>query len=263
MSTQDPPRILTDDFDGGRELKDLVRDLKSEQLEDEGLDRVAAALPAGLAGPGAGGAATAGQAAAGQAVGASAVPVGMKVVGAVGVIGLAVAVGVYVESTQRPAPAEPPPERPVVEAAPEPEPEAEVAVPLDDPSSHRDEAPDPEPVAEGSRRRRPRVKARAAQEPSEAAAEAEAEVQARLEEDRLLREARGILPSNPRGALALTEEHRQRFPRGVLVQEREVVAVDALRRLSRGEEARTRAERFLSRWPNSAHRPRLESMGYH
>ncbi|HMJ14286.1 MAG TPA: hypothetical protein VK524_22880 [Polyangiaceae bacterium] len=79
------------------------------------------------------------------------------------------------------------------------------------------------------------------------------------DEAALLRRAQAVLKSNPSRALALTQEHRRRFPKGALVQEREVIAIDALARLGRGGEASTRARNFDEQYPGSAHHRRIES----
>jgi hypothetical protein len=64
----------------------------------------------------------------------------------------------------------------------------------------------------------------------------------------------------PEVKLALAEEHLARFPRSALAQEREVLAIDALVRLGRRDEARTRLDRFARQWPTSAHLVRLEHL---
>jgi hypothetical protein len=73
----------------------------------------------------------------------------------------------------------------------------------------------------------------------------------------LLQRAQDALGADPARALALASEHEQRFPRGSLGQERELLAVSALVALGRSEDARARAIRFLARHPDSAHRSRL------
>lgn len=88
----------------------------------------------------------------------------------------------------------------------------------------------------------------AASEPS--AAEAEAS---------LLERARSALSGNPGQALALTAEHARRFPHGLLTQEREVIAISALRHLGRTAEADKRAARFDQQYPNSAHQHVVDS----
>ncbi len=80
------------------------------------------------------------------------------------------------------------------------------------------------------------------------------------EEVRLLRAAEGSLASNPSEALRLGEEHRRRFPRGTLAQEREVFVIDALVRLGRAEAARGRAVRFHARYAGSSHADRVDAL---
>ena len=75
----------------------------------------------------------------------------------------------------------------------------------------------------------------------------------------LLARARDLLGSSPAEALALTQQHATQFPGGALAQEREVLAIEALRHLGRMDEARARKDRFLSAYPGSAHRQRLEA----
>jgi outer membrane protein assembly factor BamD (BamD/ComL family) len=53
------------------------------------------------------------------------------------------------------------------------------------------------------------------------------------------------------GALAQLELIQARFPRGGLVQEREVRMIEALARAGRGAEASTRAAAFLKAHPDS------------
>ncbi len=77
----------------------------------------------------------------------------------------------------------------------------------------------------------------------------------------LLQRAQTALGADPRAALALTGEHARRFPGGALVQERELIAVTALVALGRKPEAQSRATSLLERFPSSAYRGRLESLG--
>lgn len=76
----------------------------------------------------------------------------------------------------------------------------------------------------------------------------------------LLKRAQLALGTNPGLALALTRTHEARFERAELDQEREMIAIDALRRLGRSEEARRRGEAFRARYPHSAHLHRLEGL---
>lgn len=78
-------------------------------------------------------------------------------------------------------------------------------------------------------------------------------------EAELLERARRALASSPARALALTEQDRTRFPAGVLAQEREVIAIEALKRLGRSDEAARRAADFARRYPGSAYRKKLDT----
>ncbi len=103
---------------------------------------------------------------------------------------------------------------------------------------------------------RPRVRSRADPEVAiDPAPAPEADPEAELA---LIRSAQDALGASPATALARTDEHRRRFGDGVLAQEREVVAIDALVRLGRAAEARERAEAFHRRWPRSAHGRRVD-----
>jgi hypothetical protein len=75
----------------------------------------------------------------------------------------------------------------------------------------------------------------------------------------LLDTAQSVLATNPERALALTRAHRQRFPNGVLAQEREVIAIEALSRLGRKDDAKQRSEEFERTYPGSAHQRKVES----
>jgi hypothetical protein len=61
-------------------------------------------------------------------------------------------------------------------------------------------------------------------------------------------------------ALALTEEHRARFPHASNAEERERIAIEALARLGRTGAAHERATRFFVRFPHSVYRARIESL---
>lgn len=81
-----------------------------------------------------------------------------------------------------------------------------------------------------------------------------------LEEERLLRRGREVLASNPAQALAITQEHVQRFRKGMLAQEREILAIDALVRLGRQQEAASKAMAFVRANPRSAYHERLRAL---
>jgi hypothetical protein len=79
-------------------------------------------------------------------------------------------------------------------------------------------------------------------------------------ERRLLDVARrAVTEEDGAAALAAVAEHERRFPAGLLVQEREAMAVRALVLLGRSEEARARAGRFRGRFPNSLLLPAVEA----
>ena len=75
----------------------------------------------------------------------------------------------------------------------------------------------------------------------------------------LLRQAQEAVATAPARALSLCATHAERFGGGVLGQEREVIAIDALLRLGRVTEARQRAERFRVTFPGSAHTRRIDA----
>jgi hypothetical protein len=79
-------------------------------------------------------------------------------------------------------------------------------------------------------------------------------------EAELLESARNRLSASPGEALSLTQEHAARFPRGVLSQEREVLAIRALLALGRADEARARRDRFAAAYPGSAHNRLLATL---
>lgn len=76
----------------------------------------------------------------------------------------------------------------------------------------------------------------------------------------LLHSAQDALRTSPSSALAKTAEHARRFPRSALAQEREVIAVEALVKLGRKDEARARVSRFEKTYPGSTHARRLEAL---
>lgn len=80
-----------------------------------------------------------------------------------------------------------------------------------------------------------------------------------IAEDQLLEQARSALRSDPARALSLTRQHQLDFPHGALSQEREVIAIEALRRLGRTDEAARRTERFERLYPQSAHKRKLDA----
>jgi hypothetical protein len=68
-----------------------------------------------------------------------------------------------------------------------------------------------------------------------------------------------LLAQDPRAALEVTDEHARSYPGGAFAEEREALAIDALRRLGRRQELQARARAFLQRYPTSPHRERIEA----
>jgi outer membrane protein assembly factor BamD (BamD/ComL family) len=60
-------------------------------------------------------------------------------------------------------------------------------------------------------------------------------------------------------ALAATDAHAKKFPRGALSEEREAIRIQALRMLHRDDEANAKLDRFRARFPTSLLRPALEA----
>lgn len=82
-----------------------------------------------------------------------------------------------------------------------------------------------------------------------------------VHEHQLLAEARAVLGVDAARALELADSHRERFPRGLLSPEREIIAIDALASLGRTEDARRRAARFAAQHRASYHVQRLRERG--
>jgi hypothetical protein len=76
----------------------------------------------------------------------------------------------------------------------------------------------------------------------------------------MLEEARAMLDGNARGTLAELDRYAARFPNGQLTIEGELLAVDALRRLGRGAEARARGIALLDRARDSLYKQRIRSL---
>lgn len=85
------------------------------------------------------------------------------------------------------------------------------------------------------------------------AAPAESEV-------KMLERAQDALRARPSEALAIADDHARRYPGGMLAQEREVIAIEALARTGRAADAKARAARFEQRFPGSAQIPRVRSL---
>ena len=76
----------------------------------------------------------------------------------------------------------------------------------------------------------------------------------------MLEDARASLSRDPGASLAELDACAARFPSGTLSIERELLAVDALTRVGRRDEARRRAEALLAAARGSIYEPRVRSM---
>ena len=76
----------------------------------------------------------------------------------------------------------------------------------------------------------------------------------------LMERARAAVRRDPSTALQLCREHVVRHPNGVFVQEREVLAIEALLGTRRRRAAEARAAIFLERYPRSPHAHRVQNL---
>jgi hypothetical protein len=76
----------------------------------------------------------------------------------------------------------------------------------------------------------------------------------------LLRPARARVRSAPARALELVAEHERLYPQGALIEEREVIAIEALLSSERAGDAAQRARSFFGRYARSAHARRVRGM---
>jgi hypothetical protein len=78
------------------------------------------------------------------------------------------------------------------------------------------------------------------------------------DEASLLYRAKQATRLDRQAAFRMLALHAEYFPNGALVEEREVLAIDLLRRMGRAAEAKERAARFLERFPASNYRNAVE-----
>ncbi|MGD0530191.1 MAG: hypothetical protein ABSE49_33965, partial [Polyangiaceae bacterium] len=76
----------------------------------------------------------------------------------------------------------------------------------------------------------------------------------------MLDRARALLGTDPAGALAALDAHAAAYPAGRMSLEREVLAIETLRRLHRFSEARARGESLLRRDPGSIYADRVRAI---
>jgi hypothetical protein len=232
----DPERLLSgvhaDPLE--RELLGSVRHVgPPEGAQDIAWRGIAAQIAVGAAV----GAATGSSAAAAAKAGAGTMAswaLGAKVATVVAVSGLALGGGyAAVQMAQRPPAASVAPRSPVTPLAAPAAPQAVVAEPA---------APEPAPAAEDAPSRKPEL-------PRQDLLKAESA---------LLTEARAQLRSgNAAGAQASLDKLQQQFPKGMLTQEREVLAIEVLSARGNVEGAKRRAKAFVKAYPKSPHSGRL------
>ncbi|MDQ2647705.1 MAG: hypothetical protein M3020_28165 [Myxococcota bacterium] len=220
IEERDPPRFSEADSDAGPELRELFRSAALDLPSDARLLALRGRLPDPPAAPPPGSVGKSGLLGSGGRA--------LAIVAAVG--GLAALLAVI--GLQSSAPRTETTTPPMAASAPkltEPVPQAPV------PSAVEPAPASIEPAAEASA---PPASAARVKTPNEAA---------------LLERARRALSKNPALALELTRRHQAEFPRGVLRQEREVIAIEALSRLGKADQARERGTEFRREFPNSAH----------
>jgi hypothetical protein len=94
-----------------------------------------------------------------------------------------------------------------------------------------------------------------------ASASAEPDNRSLAGERALLDVARTALANgDPARALQAVARHEKTYPNGLLVEEREALAVKALAAAGRNDEARARGGRFVKRFPNGLMRPAVEGV---
>lgn len=81
-----------------------------------------------------------------------------------------------------------------------------------------------------------------------------------VEELALLESAQQAVARDPSRALAGVAQHRARFPSGTLGAERDLVELEALKRLGRNDEARARADAWLAREPAGVYAQRVKTI---
>ena len=274
MSEQDPKRLR----DGASQLSSLLEAGRSERPSDRQMLMLAAKIGVlgglgGAGGAGAGGAGVGASGAGGAGVGASGAGVAggkavvavsaakaglaVKVIGAIAVASVAGAGAVAVSRPNVPTNA---PIGLVAREAPSASPSAMGASgkALASAGNGSGEAePSPEPDAGA---RSPVASARVATRASATSlASADAKDEGPEAEVKLVQRAQDALRSSrPSEALALCNDHAKRFPNGMVTQECEVIAVEALVKTGRKDEARKRADRFKARFPGSAAIRRLD-----
>jgi hypothetical protein len=239
-STQDPTRLAADPGTSSW-LRTALSGAGDESPSAAAVDkltlRVEAAIAAGLPGP---------------EIGASTnTPAGVLATGKMVIVGVGVALGVVAGTAWK------------IGHAPhkmsEPAAVAVSAAPAMLPSSAA-EAPTPN-ITVAPTDDTPIVPDEAAKRPASAPTANDRDARnSGLSEAALLDAARAAVKGDPQRALSLTLEFGRRFPKSLLTQEREVIAIEALVRLNNGTAARARADRFARSFPGSAHQQKIDQL---
>lgn len=251
----EPKRWLDPDSQSSPSMRELLHAARLDLPTEERVEKIGFGLGPGLGGPPPAGPADAGAsgAAGGAAAAGAKIAVAVKF-GAIGVIALGTALGTTYVQTRN------------VQSDPGRVPIADMrAVPpttmpahglLDVAKSCASASASCEPA--------PEAQSALASEPALAPAPSQGTRSAPLRADEtevtLLEAAVDDLRSNPAMSLEFTDRHTARYPRGALVQEREVIAIEALLALHRDDDARRRAARFDRVFANSAHRARVDAL---
>jgi hypothetical protein len=123
------------------------------------------------------------------------------------------------------------------------------------PAAAESPAPTAEPV--------PTPSPRGATASSTAAPRASEAVRAPFDPDsevKLLQQAQDALGTNPAAAFALADQAARNYPQGILRQEAEILAIDALLRTNHRGAAEERARKFRLAYPTSSHLRRLDTL---
>lgn len=238
------PRRLKDD--GPEGLRDLLRQGEAPPPMTAEQRAAGAALIAKLGTAGAGGAAGAGATFAASGAGKFVlIAGGLATVGALVFGGGALLVEPSERDPSRRAAAAP--------ATPEPPVPTRVTVPTVQAvmPMEMEAALPPAPPVEAAADEAPRARAPAPRND-------EAPADALMAEAGLLESARQHLRGDPAAALRDTRRHAARFPNAQLASERELIAIDALRRLGRTAQARRRATSLLRRAPRGMYADRAQ-----
>jgi hypothetical protein len=238
----DPPRLSELGGEGSPELRGLFQNARNDVPSSSKLEGLWARIePLTVPTPGTSPMPPASPipASAGSGAGAAKLAGVLAAVGAAGLL----AYFLTRPETEAPKPQAPVVSAPVADVSPDPTPATAEPAPVAKAPTSATSAPDA----------KAHVEARGTQAPSSSkATDASAEAA-------LLERAREAIATDPKRALALTREHARRFPKGILAQEREVIAIDALKRLGKGSEAESRADQFKKSYPGSAHQHGLDS----